>query len=140
MKQRRKHIQQQGFSLLEILVVMVILASIMGIVANSMGNNAKKAKLKETDLRVKQLKMKVESFNVDMGYYPDSLDALVTDNGDSNWLGPYAKEGELKDAWKQNFNYSNPGQHEEDFSIVSYGSDKAAGGTGLNKDINSWDD
>lgn len=130
--------RQGGFSLLEILVVMVILASIMGIVANSMGNNAKKAKVRETQLRITQLKMKVENFNVDLGYYPNSLDELVSDNGDSNWLGPYAKEGELSDAWKQKFKYINPGQNEEDFSLVSYGADKAAGGSGLNKDINSW--
>lgn len=139
MKQRRYQKQQRGFSLLEILVVMVILASIMGIVANSMGNNAKKAKVRETQIRITQLKMKIENFNVDLGYYPENMESLLNDNGDSNWLGPYAKKDELKDAWKQKFNYSNPGQQDEDFSIVSYGADKSAGGTSFDKDLTSWD-
>jgi general secretion pathway protein G len=142
MKQSRRQIKQrkqQGFSLLEILVVMVIMASIMGIVANSLGNNAKKAKVKETQIRITQLKMKIENFNMDVGYYPENLDALLNDNGDSNWLGPYVKKDELNDGWKQRFNYSLPGQNDEDFSLISYGDDKAAGGTSFDKDINSWD-
>jgi len=134
-----KNKKQQGFSLIEILVVMVIMASIMGIVANSIGNNKKKAKLKEAEIKISKLKMSVESFNTDMGYYPRSLDALVNDNGDANWLGPYAKKKEIKDPWNEPFNYSAPGQHDEEFSIISYGNDKAPGGSKFDKDINSWD-
>jgi len=134
-----KNTKQTGFSLIEILVVMVIMATIMGIVANSIGNNKKKAKLKEAEIKISRLKMSIESFNTDTGYYPRSLSALVEDNGDSNWLGPYAKKKEIKDPWNEEFHYSNPGQHEEEFSVVSYGSDKAQGGEKFDKDINSWD-
>ncbi len=135
----QKNKKQKGFSLIEILVVMVIMATIMGIVANSIGNNKKKAKLKEAEIMISKLKMSVESFNTDLGYYPRSLNALVEDNGDGNWLGPYAKKKELKDPWNEEFNYSSPGQQDEEFSIVSYGNDKAPGGTKFDKDINSWD-
>nr|MBL4772583.1 type II secretion system major pseudopilin GspG [Alcanivoracaceae bacterium] len=138
-KQQLKNNKQKGFSLIEILVVMVIMATIMGIVANSIGNNKKKAKLKEAEIKISRLKMSVESFNTDTGYYPRSLDALVNDNGDGNWLGPYAKKKEIRDPWNEEFNYSNPGQHDEEFSITTYGSDKAPGGTKFDKDINSWD-
>ena len=138
-KQQLKNKKQQGFSLIEILVVMVIMASIMGIVANSIGNNKKKAKMKEAEIKISKLKMSVESFNTDTGYYPRSLEALVNDNGDGNWLGPYAKKKEIKDPWNEEFQYTNPGQHDEEFSIVSYGSDKSPGGVKFDKDINSWD-
>ena len=134
-----KHKKQAGFSLIEILVVMVIMATIMGIVANSIGNNKKKAKLKEAEIKISKLKMSIESFNTDTGYYPRSLDALINDNGDGNWLGPYAKKKEIKDPWNEPFNYSNPGQHDEEFSITSYGADKSPGGSKFDKDINSWD-
>jgi general secretion pathway protein G len=134
-----KNKKQKGFSLIEILVVMVIMATIMGIVANSIGNNKKKAKLKEAEIKIQKLKMAIESFNTDTGYYPRSLEALIEDNGDANWLGPYAKKKEIKDPWNENFNYDNPGQHEEEFSITTYGNDKSPGGDKFDKDINSWD-
>jgi general secretion pathway protein G len=138
-KQKTKNRKQKGFSLIEILVVMVIMATIMGIVANSIGNNKKKAKLKEAEIKINRLKMSVEGFNTDTGYYPQNLDELINDNGDGNWLGPYAKQKEIKDPWNEKFHYSNPGQHDEEFSIVSYGNDKSPGGDKFNKDINSWD-
>lgn len=138
-KKTQNNKKQKGFSLIEILVVMVIMATIMGIVANSIGNNKKKAKLKEAEIKISKLKMAVESFNTDLGYYPRSLNALVEDNGDGNWLGPYAKKKELKDPWNEEFNYSSPGQNDEEFSIISYGNDKAPGGSKFDKDINSWD-
>lgn len=138
-KMNLKNRKQKGFSLIEILVVMVIMATIMGLVANNISNNKKKAKLQEAAIKINKLKMAVENFNTDVGYYPRSLDALIDDNGDSNWLGPYAKKKELKDPWGEDFQYSNPGQHDEDFSIVSYGNDKSPGGTKFDKDINSWD-
>lgn len=138
-KQNNLNNKQKGFSLIEILVVMVIMATIMGIVANSIGNNKKKAKLKEAEIKISKLKMSIESFNTDLGYYPRNLDALVDDNGDGNWLGPYAKKKEIMDPWNEPFNYSNPGQHDEEFSIISYGADKSPGGSKFDKDINSWD-
>ena len=138
-KQKFKNIKNKGFSLIEILVVMVIMASIMGIVANSIGNNRIKAKMKEAEIKISKLKMSIESFNTDTGYYPRSLGALVDDNGDSNWLGPYAKKKEIKDPWGEEFKYNNPGQHEEEFSISSNGNDRSPGGSKLDKDINSWD-
>jgi len=130
---------QGGFSLIEILVVMVMMATLIGLVANSVGNSRKKGQIQEAKIRMGKLKIKIEEFNLDLGYYPQSLEALVNDNGDGNWMGPYVKEKDLKDSWKEPFKYSSPGQHDEEFSIVSYGNDKSAGGTKFDKDINSWD-
>lgn len=130
---------QSGFSLLEILVVMVMMATLIGLVANSVGNSKSKGDMKTAEIMIGKLKLKIEEFNLDMGYYPRSLDALVNENGDSNWMGPYVKEKELKDPWNEPFQYSSPGQHGEEFSIVSHGKDRSPGGEKFNKDINSWD-
>ena len=137
-KQKFRNIQK-GFSLLEILVVMVMMATLIGLVANSVGNSQKKGKIQEAKIRIGKLKIKIEEFNLDLGYYPRSLEALVNDNGDSNWMGEYVKKKELKDPWKEEYQYSMPGKNGEDFSIISYGDDKSPGGTKFDKDINSWD-
>lgn len=130
---------QKGFSLLEILVVMVMMATLIGLVANSVGNSQKKGKIQEAKIRIGKLKIKIEEFNLDLGYYPRSLEVLVNDNGDSNWMGEYIKKKELKDPWGEEYQFSSPGKNNEDFSIVSYGNDKSPGGKGLDQDINSWD-
>jgi len=130
---------QKGFSLLEILVVMVMMATLIGLVANSVGNSQKKGKVQEAKIRIGKLKIKIEEFNLDLGYYPSNLDALVNDNGDSNWMGEYIKKKDLKDPWGEEYQYSNPGKNNEDFSITSFGNDKSSGGTKFDKDINSWD-
>lgn len=141
MKYRNKNIQtpQTGFSLIEILVVMVIMASIMGLVANNIGKNKIKAKIQQTKIQIGQLQNAAESFSIDTGYYPKNLNELVEDNGDSNWLGPYIKKKELRDPWGEEFKFNNPGQNDEEFSITSYGNDRSQGGSKLDKDINSWD-
>ncbi len=130
---------QTGFSLIEILVVMVMMATLIGLVANGIGKSKIKGQIQETKIRIGKLKNKIEEYNLDLGYYPRSLDELLNDNGDGNWMGPYIKKRDLKDAWSESFNYSNPGQHDEEFSIVSYGYDKSPGGSQFDKDINSWD-
>lgn len=130
---------QTGFSLIEILVVMVMMATLIGLVANSVGNSKIKGQIQEAKIRIGKLKIKIEEFNLDMGYYPRSLSALVNDNGDSNWLGYGVKEKDLKDPWGEEIKYSNPGQHDEEFSLVSNGKDRSPGGSKLDKDINSWD-
>ena len=130
---------QRGFSLLEILVVMVMMATLIGLVANSVGNSQKKGKIQEAKIRIGKLKLKIEEFNLDLGYYPRSLEALVNDNGDSNWMGEYIKKKELKDPWGEEYQYSVPGKENEDFSIVSYGNDRSPGGKSFDADIKSWE-
>jgi general secretion pathway protein G len=83
--------------------------------------------------------MSVESFYLDTGSTPSSLDELVNEpSGVSGWNGPYIKNSLLKDPWGEPFKYRVPGEH-GDFDIQSYGADRQQGGEKNNADINSWD-
>lgn len=136
MKNKRK--LQKGFSLIEVLVVMTILAVIFGLVAKNVMGGQEKAKLKQAKIEVEKLAQSVQEFYLDVGRLPDSLSQLVNDTGDSMWYGPYVKEKELKDPWDQPYNYNPNSQHGGQFDIFSYGQDKSPGGEKFAADIGNW--
>lgn len=130
---------QGGFTLVELLLVLVILALIGGLVLPGIIGKAEGAKVKAAASQVDRLSMAVESFYLDTGSIPDSLDQLVDEPGDADgWNGPYVKRSLLKDPWGRNYEYHSPGEH-GDFDIVSYGADGQPGGEDTNIDITSWD-
>ena len=135
MNTRRK---QQGFSLIEVLVVMTILAVIFGLVVSNVTGGQDKARYKEAQIMVQKLTQSVAEYNLDTGNYPDSLEDLVNDNGDSMWMGPYIKEKDLTDPWKEPYHFSANSQHGQSFDIYSYGADKSPGGDKLAADIGNW--
>ena len=130
---------QGGFTLVELLLVLVILALIGGLVLPGIIGKAESAKAKAAASQVSRLSMAVESYYLDTGRTPDSLDDLVNEPGDANgWNGPYIKASSLKDPWGREYEYSYPGDHAE-FDIVSLGADGQPGGEGKNADLNNWD-
>ncbi len=129
---------QQGFSLIEVLVVMTILAVIFGMVVTNVGKSAEKAKHKEAQIMVKKIDQAVQMFNLDTGAYPDSLEDLINDTGAAMWDGPYIKEKELKDPWGEQYLYSTQSQHGQSFDVYSYASDKSPGGSKLASDVGNW--
>jgi len=131
--------RQQGFTLVELLLVLVILALIGGLVLPGIIGKAEGAKAKAAVSQVSRLSMAVESYYLDTGKKPESLEQLVSESGDiRGWNGPYVKTSALKDPWGQEYDYQNPGEHGE-FDIVSLGADGQPGGEGKNADINSWE-
>lgn len=127
-----------GFSLLEMLAVIVLIGIVAGIVVNRVGENVKKGKWNAGKAQVQALGMKIENFALDNGGPPQSLNDLVSRPGSSqNWKGPYAKESDLKDPFGHAFGYKAPGEH-GDFDIVFYGADGQAGGDGFNADVGNW--
>jgi len=135
MNTRRK---QQGFSLIEVLVVMTILAVIFGLVVSNVTGGQDKAKYKQAQIEVQKLAAKVSEFYLDTGNMPDSLEQLYNDSGDSMWMGPYVKEKELKDPWGEPYHFSASSQHNQSFDIYSYAKDKSPGGDKLAADIGNW--
>ena len=129
----------QGFTLVELLLVLMILALIGGLVLPGIIGKAESAKAKAAASQVNRLAMAVESYYLDTGSTPDSLDMLVTESGDvPGWNGPYVKGSLLKDPWGRNYEYRYPGEHAE-FDLISLGADGQPGGEDKNADINNWE-
>ncbi len=125
---------QRGFSLIEILIVVALIAVIAGMVANQVFGGQDKAKYKLAVTDVTALSAKVDQFESDTGTLPQRLEDLVTSPGNvKGWLGPYLKESALKDPWNTPYEYSNSGGRS--FTITSYGADKKPGGTGVDADV-----
>ena len=136
---RRRHGLQAGFTLVELLLVLVILALIAGLVLPRIINTAEGAKVRAAASQISRLSMSVETFYLDTGRTPESLEDLVREPANvEGWNGPYVKESLLKDPWGESYSYRSPGEHGE-FDIFSYGPDRQQGGEGKNADINSWE-
>ena len=129
----------RGFTLVELLLVLVILALIGGLVLPNIIGKAEGAKVKAAGSQISRLAMAVESFYLDTGTTPDNLDDLVNESGGvEGWNGPYVKPSSLKDPWGREYVYNYPGEH-GDFDLYSLGADGQPGGEDRNADINSWD-
>ncbi len=130
---------QSGFTLVELLLVLVILALIAGLVLPGIIGKAEGAKVKAAASQITRISMSVETFYMDTGSAPDALEDLVNEPGGvSGWNGPYIKNSALKDPWGRDYEYRNPGEH-GDFDVYSYGADGQLGGDGKNADITSWE-
>lgn len=131
--------RQRGFTLVELLLVLVILALIAGLVLPGIIGKAESAKVKAASSQISRISMSVESFYLDTGDTPSTLEDLVNEpSGVTGWNGPYIKNSLLKDPWGQPYQYTVPGEH-GDFDIQSFGADRQRGGEGKNADITSWE-
>ena len=133
-KQRRKK-----FTLTEIIVVMLILASLMSIGVPMYFRHVESSKVKTAQMQIKMFGQALMDYRIDMGDYPDAstgLEALFTNPGVEKWDGPYLNsDGLPKDPWGSDYIYNKPGENNRDFDIISYGSDAQPGGTGNAADI-----
>lgn len=136
---KKQNSDQRGFTLVELLLVLVILALIAGLVLPGIIGKAESAKAKAASSQISRISMSVESFYLDTGNTPSSLDELVSQpSGVTGWNGPYIKNSLLNDPWGQPYKFTVPGEH-GDFDIVSLGSDRQQGGEGNKADITSWE-
>ena len=138
LRRRRVRGADGGFTLVELLLVLVILALIGGLVLPGIIGKAEGAKAKAAASQINRLAMAVESYYLDTGETPDSLDQLVEDSSADGWNGPYVKASSLNDPWGREYVYVYPGEH-GDFDIYSLGADGQPGGDDKNADINSWE-
>ena len=129
---------EKGFSLIELIVVLVILGLLAAIVAPNVYNKLAKGKDQIAKIQIKEIEGALQLFSFDMGRYPESsegLDSLVRNpaNVDS-WKGPYLAKALLADPWGRPYAYRCPGTH-GDFDLFSFGAD---GTEGNEDDICSW--
>jgi general secretion pathway protein G len=130
----------RGFSLVELIAVILLLGIIAGIVAPRVLGQADKGRWNATKTKISSVGAKIEAYALDMGTVPDRLDDLLKAPGNAdNWSGPYAREADLKDGWGRPFEYTVPGGHGGDFDLVSLGKDGQPGGEKWAKDIGSWE-
>ena len=131
----------RGFTLLELLVVMVIIGLLAGYVGPKLFAQIGKSETKVTRAQVDALQKALDQYRIDIGRYPateSGLAALVVKPDDEpRWSGPYLAKAVPADPWGRPYVYTSPGQH-GDFDLVSYGRDGQAGGDGDNADITSW--
>jgi general secretion pathway protein G len=131
-----------GFTLLELLVVMVIIGLLAGFVAPRYFSQVGKSQVKAAKAQVDALDKAIEQFRLDMNRLPTTEEGLAALNvspaNEPNWAGPYLKKDVPKDPWGHPYVYLVPGTHNNDFDLMSYGKDGQPGGTGENADIGNW--
>ncbi|MBW2099401.1 MAG: type II secretion system major pseudopilin GspG [Deltaproteobacteria bacterium] len=149
MKRKRTllKIDALGFTLIELMVVIVILGILASLIVPRLMGRTDDAKIVKAKIQIESLETALKLYKLDNGMYPDTeqgLQALVEppDTGilPKKWKkGGYLEKGRVpKDPWGNEFIYLSPGVH-DDFDIISYGADGVSGGEDKNSDINSWE-
>jgi general secretion pathway protein G len=135
--------RQRGFTLLELMVVMVILVMLAGVVAMLVTQREEQAKHAKAIADVDVLGNAIDLYHTDNGAYPVTLDALRTKPTDEdlpNWNGPYIKKPVPADPWNRPYIYVVPGVHNPDsYDLSSLGRDGNPGGTGVDADVTNWE-
>ncbi|MGC9328196.1 MAG: type II secretion system major pseudopilin GspG [Candidatus Hinthialibacter sp.] len=131
--------RQKGFTLVEMLLVLVILATLAAIVVPKFAGRSEQAKVTAAQTQIANFEIVLDAFEVDNGFYPkgsDGLNDLVEQpNEAKNWRGPYMKEIPT-DPWENDYIYENPGKHNTNgYDLYSMGPD---GRSGTDDDITNW--
>ncbi len=135
--------REDGVTLLELLVVLVILGLLATLVGPQVLKYLGGAKADTAAIQVKQLSGAIDLYRLDVGRYPEEsdggLDALVTrPDSAKKWMGPYVKKADqLIDPWGNRYHYRYPGEHGE-YDVYTLGADNAEGGDGEDADQTSW--
>jgi general secretion pathway protein G len=147
MKIFRRKRNERGFTLIELMVVIVILGILAGLIIPRIMGRPDEARRAKARMQIESLDTALKLYRLDSGNYPTTeqgLQALVEQPAvgppAKNWRqGGYLERGKVpKDPWDNDFVYISPGAH-GDFDLSSLGADGEPGGEGKNKDINSWE-
>jgi general secretion pathway protein G len=142
-----KQSDYRGFTLIELMVVIVILGILAGLIIPRIMGRPEEAKQLKAKMQIESLETALKLYKLDNGMYPDTeqgLQALIeqpeTGIVPKNWRKQgYLEKGRLpKDPWGNEFVYLSPGTH-DDYDIISYGADGVPDGEDKNNDINSWE-
>jgi general secretion pathway protein G len=136
-----------GFTLIEILVVITVIAILAGMVTPMVFRNVGDAKVSTARAQIEIFATALDSYRLDSDYYPTTeqgLDALRrAPDGEPrpiNWRGPYLRKDPPLDPWKHPYRYTSPGDaNPEAYDLLSYGRDGTPGGRGEDADLTSWE-
>jgi general secretion pathway protein G len=125
---------ERGFTLIEMVVVIMLIAAIAAVIAGKVIQNKHRAEYNLAKTQLSSLAASIDQYQSDVGSLPDSLQHLVASGADG-WLGPYARAEDLKDPWHNAIEYRKPGADDQPYSLVSLGVDGKPGGDGVDKDL-----
>lgn len=139
---RKRPSAAPGFTLLELLVVLVILGLLASVTAPAVARYLSGAKVDAAKLQIQNISTTLDMYRLDTGSYPspqDGLKALVQRPAAAQrWNGPYLRKPDMiKDPWGREYQYRTPGERAE-VEVFTLGADNATGGTGENQDLGSW--
>ncbi len=131
----------RGFTLLELLVVMVIIGLLAGYVAPKYMAQVGKSEVKVAKAQIDSFEKSLDQYRLEVGHYPSQqqgLEALVSRPADEpKWNGPYLRKAVPLDPWGNPYIYKIPGDNGE-FDLLSYGKDGRSGGSGEDADLGNW--
>ena len=137
----RRHVA--GFTLIEMMVVMVIIGLLMALVGPRFIRQEEKAKVRAARAQVELLGTALDTFRLDVGRYPTTQEGLAALRqrpfGTDRWDGPYLKKELPKDPWDKPYYYRSPGESGRPYDLYSLGADGTPGGDGDARDITSWE-
>jgi len=136
--------KQTGFSLIELMIVLVILGLIAGVVGPQAMKYLSKGKTKSAQVQIENISSALDMYRLEVGSYPTSeqgLKALAeTPTGVRGWNGPYLKKGNVpKDPWNNDYQYKRVSNNGHPYELYSMGADAVKGGTGEDADLSLWD-
>lgn len=136
----RTMIRPSGFTLIELIVVIALVAVLAAVVAPNLLSKATEANRKSATIQLEKIANSVELYRLETGRYPEELSDLVRrPNGVERWNGPYVRKlSQLQDPWGNDLELRRPGENGP-FDIISYGADGRPGGEDDDADIASWE-
>jgi len=139
---RYRFSSSRGFTLTELLVVLVIIGLLAALVGPVLYQRINPAKESVVRAQIENFMSALDSYFLDTGKFPTPQQGLAAlrarQEGDSKWNGPYLKKDVPSDPWGNPFVYRSPGRN-GGYEVISYGADGKEGGEGGNADINSWE-
>ncbi len=137
-RQRRPH----GFTLLELLVVLVIIGLLAGYVAPRYFSQVGRSEVKVAQAQINAFEKALDTYRLDVGRYPSTEQGLTVlvarPQNEPKWNGPYLQKSVPLDPWGKPYQYKSPGDQGREFELWSFGKDGLPGGSGEAADITSW--